>query len=107
MKNLIFFLSLCTVSIEGCSQQSSTANAKVSEDKVVGGGCEGCEALYACPVAFEKLPWIDTLLHFNDAGQKLVSSSVIYKRKEKPPATNVVLYVYHTDQTGHYVNKYN
>ena len=108
MKNVILLSAcFCLVSFTGCSQSSNQVNNKVQADKIVGGGCEGCEAIYACPVPFEKLNWIDTLPDFNDAGPKLVISGVIYKRDGKTPAPDVVLYVYHTDQSGNYVNKYN
>jgi len=108
MKNIVFFLScFCLISLTGCSQQSSQANSKTGSGKIVGGGCEGCEAIYTSPVAFEKLSWIDTLPDFNEAGPKLIVSGIIYKRDGRTPAKDVVLYVYHTDQTGHYTNKYN
>ena len=91
----------------GCSQQSSQADNKITPGKIVGGGCEGCEAIYASPVSFEKLNWIDTLPDFNEPGPKLVISGIVYEHDGKTPAKNIVLYVYHTDQTGHYTNKYN
>jgi protocatechuate 3,4-dioxygenase beta subunit len=37
----------------------------------------------------------------------MVISGVIYKADGKTPAPDVVLYVYHTDQTGHYTKKGN
>ncbi|MEP6514202.1 MAG: hypothetical protein ABJA79_10045, partial [Parafilimonas sp.] len=49
----------------------------------------------------------DTLPDFNEHGPKMVISGVIYNADSKTPAKDVVLYVYHTDQTGHYTNKLN
>lgn len=67
--------------------------------------CEGCEAIFECPVPFEQLNWVDTLPDFNDAGPKMLVTGIIYEVDGKTPARNVVLYVYHTDQTGVYPTK--
>jgi len=68
----------------------------------IGGSCEDCEAIYESPIAFEKLSWTDTLPDFNEPGPKMVISGKIYQADKKTPAAGVVLYVYHTDQTGKY-----
>jgi protocatechuate 3,4-dioxygenase beta subunit len=73
-----------------------------STDKRVGGGCEGCEAVYETPVPFNKLSHIDTLPDYFEQGPKLVVSGVVYKADGITPAPNVVIYVYHTDQEGLY-----
>ena len=78
-----------------------------SNAQKVGGGCEGCEAIFESPIPFNKLSWIDTLPDFNEPGPKMVISGIIYKPDGKTPAKDVVLYVYHTDQTGHYSKKGN
>ena len=54
------------------------------------------------PVRFEFLNWIDTLPDFKEKGPKMVINGTIYLKDGKTPAAGVVLYVYHTDQTGHY-----
>ena len=87
----------------GCSQN---AGSKTSPQKV-GGSCEGCEVILQSPVAFDKLNWIDTLPDFKEAGPKLELSGKIFKADGKTPAANVVLYIYHTDQTGQYTNRNN
>lgn len=61
--------------------------------------------IYSSPVPFGKLSWIDTLPDFAEAGPKLVASGTVYKADGKTPAPGVVLYIYHTDQTGHYTNR--
>ena len=73
----------------------------------IGGSCEGCEAVFECPVPFDKLSWIDTLPDFGEPGPKMMISGVIYKADGKTPAKDVVLYIYHTDQEGNYTNKNN
>ncbi len=109
MKTIIysacFFILSATA---GCSQKSSAeANYAQTIQQPVGGSCEGCEAIYASKIPFEKLSWVDTLPDYNETGSKLIVSGIIFKQDGKTPAKDVVLYIYHTDQTGHYTNKFN
>jgi protocatechuate 3,4-dioxygenase, beta subunit len=76
-----------------------------AQDKQVGGGCEGCEAIFE--YGNKKLTSVDTLPDFNDKGPKLLVTGTIFKRDGKTPAKDVILYVYHTDQTGEYPTKGN
>jgi protocatechuate 3,4-dioxygenase beta subunit len=78
-----------------CAQPGPSQN-----DKVVGGSCEGCEAVYE--YGNRKILYVDTLPDFNEAGQKLEVTGTIYKPDGKTPASNVILYCYHTDQAGLY-----
>ena len=97
MKQLLFFVMVTTVCLSACSQ---TGNQ--SKTKRVGGNCEGCEAIYESPVALEKITNTATLPDYNGHGPKLEISGIVYHRDGKTPAKDVVIYVYHTDQTGHY-----
>lgn len=101
---MMLSLLLALISMTSCSQNSSQKNPST---KRVGGQCEGCKAIYESPVVFEKLSHSATLPDFNDKGPKLEISGVVYKRDRKTPAKDVVIYVYHTDQTGHYPTKGN
>src|SRR5215213_4221665 len=106
MKQLLlipFFFLLITQ--RACTQTDNRTDARTKVK--VGGGCEGCEAIYESRIPFNKLSWIDTLPDFHEAGPKMVISGVIYQADGKTPAKDVVLYVYHTDQTGHYSRKGN
>jgi protocatechuate 3,4-dioxygenase beta subunit len=59
--------------------------------------------VYECPVPFDKLNNVDTLPDFNGVGSpKIEISGTIFHKDGKTPATDVVLYVYHTDHTGVY-----
>jgi len=99
--------------ITGCSQnnnkdRSATNDNKPSKStKHIGGHCEGCEAIYESPIPLEKLNPTDTLPDFNEPGPKIEVSGTVYRHDGKTPAKDVVIYVYHTDQTGHYSNKGN
>lgn len=101
MKPLLLFLSFTALSLSSCSQTNSPKNTNTGK---IGGPCEGCEAIYESPVAFEKLRWTDTLPDFNEPGPKMLISGVIYGADGRP-APGVVLYVYHTDQKGQYSKK--
>ena len=90
----------------GCTQSTpQKQHEKTAKGQKVGGNCEGCEAIYESSVPFEKLSWVDTLPDFQEQGPKLVVSGVVYKPDGKTPAPGVVVYIYHTDQTGNYSKK--
>lgn len=98
----------CLLVISGCSQTNSKkANAPVAGDIAVGGSCEGCEAIFENSIPFEQLNATDTLPDFNEKGPRILISGTIYKADGKTPAPDVILYVYHTDQTGVYPTKGN
>lgn len=92
----IFIWFLCFVlPLASCSQNKKKGIQ-------VGGGCEGCEAIYESPVPFTQLSYIDTLPDYFEQGPKLIVTGIIYKADGKTPASNVVMYLYHTDQKGLY-----
>jgi protocatechuate 3,4-dioxygenase beta subunit len=79
---------------------------KPGQSQKVGGPCEGCEAIYESPVPFEKLDMLAKLPDATWEGEKpLGINGIVYKADGKTPAPGVILYVYHTDQTGHYTPK--
>jgi len=105
MKHFSILLVFCSIVLISSCQQ--TTNKAAATDIKVGGGCEGCEAIYESPVAFAKLNEVDTLPDFNEEGPKIEISGIIYKADGKTPAPGVVLYIYHTDQGGEYSQKGN
>lgn len=96
----IIFLSLLFFSLVSCGQNNRKQDK--NRQTTVGGQCEGCEAIYESKVPFKNLNEVDTLPIFFEQGPKLEVSGVVYKSDGKTPAPGVVLYVYHTDQTGKY-----
>jgi protocatechuate 3,4-dioxygenase beta subunit len=94
------FIVIMLLQIAGCSQSNNKNGSKTS--KHVGGPCEGCEAIYESPIPFEKLKPVDTLPDYNEPGPRLEISGTVYERDGRTPAKDVVIYVYHTDQTGRY-----
>ncbi|MEZ0541334.1 dioxygenase family protein [Fibrella arboris] len=90
---ITFLIMLLALSRNGYCQQ-----------RLVGGPCEGCEAIHESPVPFDKLASFVKLPDAAWATKKpLGINGIVYKADGKTPAPGVVLYVYHTDETGHYV----
>jgi protocatechuate 3,4-dioxygenase, beta subunit len=105
MKQTTLIVLFALISLTGCAQSIIEKN-KASQ-KIVGGNCEGCEAIYESPVAFEKLPNTVTLPDYTEKGPKIEISGIVYQRDGKTPAKDVIIYIYHTDQTGRYSKKGN
>ena len=68
--------------------------------KVVGGGCDGCEAIYeGMPNSLSRET---TIADSKEPGERLEISGTVYQADGKTPARYVILYVYQTDAKGHY-----
>lgn len=87
---LTTFLSSC----------ANSQNQKQGIARLVGGPCEGCEAILE--FGDRNLTSVDTLPDFNDQGLKVKVTGTIYQNDGITPAKGVVLYIYHTDQSGLY-----
>lgn len=98
MKASFIFLLLLGISSTSCAQATR---------KSVGGPCEGCEAIFESPVPFDQLPHSIALPDFSDEGPRIEVSGIVYRRDGMTPASDVVLYVYHTNQDGVYPTKGN
>ncbi len=72
--------------------------------KLIGGPCEGCEAIFEFKDS--ALSPIDTLLGYFDNDEKLKISGTVFQNDGKTPAEDVILYVYHTNEQGIYENKF-
>lgn len=91
------------IALAGCAQGPN--KPEKTDGPHIGGRCEGCEAIYESPLAFEKLSNMVWLPDFKEKGQKLAINGVVYKTDGKTPAPNVIIYIYHTDQAGVYPKK--
>lgn len=89
--NVIFMIVLFTT----CKAQT--------EYKLVGGPCEGCEAVFE--YGDHELTSVDTLPGYEKSNSKLVISGTVYKFDGKTPAPNVIMYFYQTDENGIYVKR--
>lgn len=68
--------------------------------RLVGAPCEGCEAILE--FGDRELNSTDTISLFHTAKKKLKITGTIYRADGQTPASNVILYVYHTDEKGIY-----
>lgn len=91
------------ITITGCTESKTNAQTRnnITQDRV-GGQCEGCEAVYENSTPFTNLDWQLTLPDYNDKGPKLEVTGTVYKPDGKTPAAGIILYFYHTDQSGNY-----
>ncbi len=83
----------------GCQGQSKDVQ-ETSSPYLVGGPCEGCEAVLE--YGEKELSFVDTLPDFRDPGPRIEVSGTIYQADGQTPAKDVILYLYHTDQNGIY-----
>jgi protocatechuate 3,4-dioxygenase, beta subunit len=81
-----------------CQAQNSN-----QPSKIVGGRCEGCEAIHE--YGSKQLTSVDTLPGFASNGEKLKISGTIYQKDGTTPAKGVILYIYHTGVGGTYETK--
>ncbi len=95
MKNPISIL-VVLLTLTSCQSQT----AKTDLNKIVGGPCEGCEAVFE--YGNIKLTPIDTLPGFKETEPKLKLSGTVFEKDGKTPAENVIIYIYHTDRKGIY-----
>lgn len=88
----------------GCSQNNTKQppNQQSGQKEIkVGGSCEGCEAIYESPIHFEKLSNMIWLPDWNEKEPRLAINGTVYNA-DGSPASGVIIYIYHTDQTGVY-----
>lgn len=71
-----------------------------AQKKVVGGGCDGCEMIFAGMP--KQLSSETTLSGSGEPGEPMEISGTIFKLDGKTPAAGVILYVYHTSAKGLY-----
>ena len=99
MKRSVSILALTIL----LSASANSQNQNESKFRLVGGPCEGCEAVFE--YGDRQLFSLDTLPDFNDDGPKLKLTGTIYQQDGKTPAKDIILYIYHTDQNGIYPTK--
>lgn len=96
MRNLIYIVALI-LSASSCNSQT-----KQNSDKIIGGPCEDCDALFDYKALNKVLNPIDTIQGFEKKNPKIKITGTVLKRDGKTPAKNVILYVYQTNQKGIY-----
>ncbi len=94
MKQIITSLVLALI-LSSCLNSQNQVTPKL-----VGGPCEGCEAVFE--FGNRKLNSTDTLPDFQKDGIRIKVEGTIYATDGETPAKDIILYVYHTNQDGIY-----
>lgn len=68
--------------------------------QTIGGPCQGCEALLE--YGNIKLNAVDTLPGFDITNPKMIVTGTVYQSDGKTPASDVIIYAYHTNRDGIY-----
>jgi len=89
------------MSLISCQSQSN----KSESSRKVGGPCEGCEAIFE--YGQKILTSYDTLPDFQNNEPKIKIVGTVFQKDGKTPASNVILYIYHTNRKGIYEKKGN
>ena len=100
---ILKYLSLIvfTILLTSCSNsQVSTEDEDAYKEMLVGGPCEGCEAVFE--YGDKVLNNVDTLPDFNEEGVQIKVEGTVYRNNGVTPAKDVIIYVYHTNQEGLY-----
>ncbi len=97
---LILFPTLF-INCKGQSKNNPiTTHTATAKDKLVGGGCDGCELMYVgMPSSINA---VDTSAAWNEQGQKLLVTGIVYHLDGKTPAADVIIYYWQTDNKGYY-----
>ncbi|MEQ8525279.1 intradiol ring-cleavage dioxygenase [Gracilimonas sp.] len=96
MQKILIPLLLFTVySCSGFAQKSAVQHAKL-----VGGPCQGCEAVL--DFGDRNLSSVDTLPEFESNEPKIKLTGTIYERDGVTPAGGVILFVHQTNRKGVY-----
>ena len=82
-----------------------SCHSQNKESVIVGGPCEGCEAVHE--FGDKLLTPVDTLPLFAENEPKIKIRGTVYQKDGKTPAENVIVYIYQTNRKGIYQRKGN
>ncbi len=99
----LIFISIFAFTLSACQTQPKSDTPK--SEKIVGGPCEGCEAIFE--YGNKKLTSVDTLPEFENNQPQLKITGTVFQNDGKTPAPNVIIYIYQTNQKGIYETKGN
>ncbi len=99
MKTKANYIAVVLFILLTCSCQSQP---NLKSNKIVGGPCEGCEAVYES--GSKSLNSVDTLPQFEILKPKIEISGTVYQKDGRTPANDVIVYIYHTNRKGLYEN---
>ncbi|PKQ70665.1 Dioxygenase [Raineya orbicola] len=83
-----------------CIGQTNQQSNEIKQTQEVGGGCEGCELMY---VGMPKnISSEHTSIGWKEGKQKLILTGKVFLLDGKTPASDVIIYYWHTDDKGLY-----
>lgn len=89
--------------VTGCIGQTKTKDQRSftkDKQKLVGGGCDGCEIMY---IGMPKnILSVDTSAGWGQKGNKLLVSGIVFGRDGRTPSPDVIIYYWQTDNNGYY-----
>lgn len=98
----IVFSAVLIGILTGCNGQTPKESIPVKQNQTVGGAFENREYIYAgIP---ENISSTDTSPGWNQSGQKIKLEGIVYEIDGKTPASEVILYYYHTNTEGLYLH---
>ena len=97
---VLLFTVLTSCNGQTKSNNKTQLNSSTTKNKLVGGGCDGCEIMFVGMPA--NISPVDTSVGWTEKGQKLLVTGKIYKIDGKTPAPNVIIYYWQTDNNGYY-----
>lgn len=89
-------------SIQDCSGQP---RSQITKKELVGGPCEGCEAIFE--YGNKSLSPVDSLPGFLENGPQLKITGTVFQSDGNTPAPDVLIYIYHTNRQGIYASSGN
>lgn len=98
--SVILFILLTNCNGQPKPHKQSLTVVKSDPTKQVGGGCEGCDLMYVGMP--NEILSEHTSLGWTQGKQKLMLTGKVYHLDGKTPASNVVIYYWHTDDKGLY-----
>ncbi len=103
-KFVVFFSFTAIILWSSCNGQvkekEKTSDNNIQTQKIIGGGCEGCELMYeGMP---KNISSVDTSAGWFEPGEKLLVTGIVLKPDGKTPAKDVIIYYWQTDNNGLY-----
>ena len=96
---VVFVLTATACNGQIVKEQNRQASI-INKNKIVGGGCDGCELMYVgMPTDIKPVSYSPG---WTLKGQKLLVTGTVYKLDGKTPAPNIVVYYWQTDDKGYY-----
>lgn len=98
-----FILLAVFTTLLSCNGQTDNKIAKQNSNKtkaIIGGGCDGCEIMYVGMP--EKILAEHTSAGWTEGKQKLILTGKVFQLDGRTPASEVIIYYWHTDDIGLY-----